>query len=126
VSENVGLYYIDDLRIVTKTTVGIEEERSPELPKDYSLEQNYPNPFNPTTKIKYSIPVETRHASSLQNVQLKIYDILGNEVVTLVNEQKAAGNYEVDFNANGYSSGVYYYQLRAGEFVQSKKMVLIK
>ncbi len=125
-SENIGLYYIDDLRIVTKTTVGIEEERSSELPKDYSLEQNYPNPFNPTTKIKYSIPVETRHASSLQNVQLKIYDILGNEVVTLVNEQKAAGNYEVDFNANGYSSGVYYYQLRAGEFVQSKKMVLIK
>ncbi len=97
----------------------------------FNLEQNYPNPFNPSTKIKYSIPVvETRHASS---VQLKVYDILGNEVATLVNKQQQPGNYEVEFNSsagtNIYSplpSGIYFYQLKVGNYIQSKKMVLLK
>jgi len=95
----------------------------------FSLEQNYPNPFNPTTSIQYAI-------SSRQFVTLKVYDILGNEVVTLVNEEKQPGSYEVEFSAKGGSasggnayslpSGIYFYQLQSGNFVETKKMVLIK
>ena len=89
------------------------------LPTEFSLSQNYPNPFNPTTSIQYAI-------SSRQLVQLKVYDILGSEVATLVNQEQSVGNYKVDFNASHLSSGVYFYQIKAGEFVQSKKMILIK
>lgn len=85
----------------------------------FNLEQNYPNPFNPSTKINYSIP-----ASEL--VQLKVYDLLGNLVVTLVNEIKAAGSYEVEFNANQLGSGIYFYQLRAGNNILTRKMTLVK
>jgi hypothetical protein len=96
-------------------------------PTKFSLSQNYPNPFNPTTKITYEIPnVETRHASSLQFVALKVYDILGNEVATLSNEEKQPGFYEVEFNAKELSSGIYYYQLNTGTFIQTKKMILLK
>ncbi|MBE0570952.1 MAG: T9SS type A sorting domain-containing protein [Ignavibacteriaceae bacterium] len=106
-------------------------------PLEFSLEQNYPNPFNPSTKIKYVIPsVETRHASSLQMVSLKVYDVLGNEIATLVNEEKPAGSYEVEFSARGGSafggnayslpSGVYFYKLQAGNLIQTKKMILVK
>ncbi len=112
------------------TTEVIENESS-SLPKEFKLYQNYPNPFNPTTKIKYSIPfVETGHVPSLQ---LRVYDILGREVATLVNKEQQPGNYEVEFNANvganNYSplpSGVYFYQLKVGSFVQTKKMMLLK
>ncbi|MBP9581802.1 MAG: M20/M25/M40 family metallo-hydrolase [Ignavibacterium sp.] len=91
---------------------------------EFALEQNYPNPFNPSTKIKYSIAsVETKHASS---VQLKIYDVLGNEVATLVNEEKTPGNYEVIFDASKLSSGVYLYTIKSGIFVQTRKMLLMK
>ena len=94
--------------------------------KDFMLYQNYPNPFNPTTKIKFSIPnVETRHASSLR-VTLKIYDVLGNEVTTLVDEYKSAGEYEVEFSGVGLSSGIYFYQLKAGSLVETKKMILFR
>jgi len=92
----------------------------------FSLSQNYPNPFNPITKIKYTIPVETLRATSLQNVTLKVYDILGNEVATLVNEEKPAGEYEVEFTGNNISNGIYFYDLRIGENRLSKKMCLIK
>jgi hypothetical protein len=90
----------------------------------FELFQNYPNPFNPTTKIKYSL-------ASRQTVILKLFDILGNEIVTLVNDKKDAGNYEVEFNANNSEfcslpSGVYFYQLRAGKFLENRKMLLIK
>jgi len=88
-------------------------------PNIFSLEQNYPNPFNPTTSIQYAI-------NSRQFVQLKVYDILGNEVATLVNEQKEPGYYEVEFNATQFSSGVYFYRLQAGDFVQTKKMILMR
>ena len=89
--------------------------------------QNYPNPFNPSTKIKYTIPnVETHRDASLQMVTLKVYDILGNEVATLVNEEKPAGSYEAEFRAAGLASGVYFYKLSAGEYTDSKKMVIIK
>lgn len=91
----------------------------------FKLDQNYPNPFNPITKIKYSISAAA-NSGSLTPVQLKIYDILGNEISTLVNEEKASGRYEVEFNASNLPSGVYIYKLQAGKFSESKKMVLIK
>jgi hypothetical protein len=83
------------------------------------LNQNYPNPFNPTTRIKYSVPQSS-------NVVLKVFDILGNEIETLVNEEKSIGIYEVQFDARGISSGVYFYTLTAGNFVENKKMMLLK
>ncbi len=88
-------------------------------PVDYSLSQNYPNPFNPSTSISYSIPENAF-------VTLKIYDVLGNEVEVLINEQKESGNYQIDFNASELSSGIYYYTLTAGNFTSTKKMSLIK
>ncbi len=89
------------------------------MPTDFILKQNYPNPFNPTTVISYQIPVSG-------NTTLKIYDVLGNEVATLVNEEKPAGSYEVNFDARGLSSGIYFYKLQTGSFVETKKMILMK
>jgi hypothetical protein len=89
------------------------------LPIKFSLEQNYPNPFNPSTKIIWQSPV-TGHQT------LTIYDVLGNEIVKLVDEFKSAGSYEIDFNASKLSSGVYFYQIQAGTFVETKKMILIR
>ncbi len=101
------------------------------VPTQFKLYQNYPNPFNPTTKIRYSIP--TVGTSLMKFVQLKIYDILGKEVATLVNQQQQPGNYEVEFTTNvgtnNYSplpSGVYFYRLQAGNYIQTKKMMLLK
>lgn len=88
-------------------------------PKTYSLEQNYPNPFNPSTIIKFSVPKENM-------VTLKIFNILGQEVKTLVNQEKLPGTYEVSFNANELSSGIYFYSLSSGNFYQVKKMMLLK
>jgi|WetSurMetagenome_2_1015567.scaffolds.fasta_scaffold08508_2 hypothetical protein len=90
-----------------------------EIPATYDLAQNFPNPFNPNTTIRYQIP---------QNgiVMLKIYDILGAEVATLVNEEKLAGKYEANFNASSLASGVYIYKIQAGSFINSKKMILLK
>ena len=97
------------------------------VPSEFKLEQNYPNPFNPSTKIKYNIPsVIVSGTTQSQFVSLKVYDALGNEVVTLVNEEKPAGNYEVQFDANGLSSGIYFYKLQVGSFVDTKKMILLK
>jgi hypothetical protein len=90
-----------------------------QTPKEYSLGDNYPNPFNPSTTINYSLPVD-------EKVVLKVYDILGKEVAILVNEQKPAGNYQIKFNASLLSSGVYIYKLQAGDFISSKKMLLLK
>ncbi len=89
------------------------------IPKAFALSQNFPNPFNPSTKINYQI-------SKSEFVSLRVYDILGNEVSTLVNEKKSPGNYEANFNAASLTSGVYFYQIKAGSFVQTKKMTLIK
>ncbi len=96
------------------------------LPTEYKLEQNFPNPFNPTTKIRLSIPNVTLSEVEGSHVQLKIYDILGNEVTTLVNEQKEPGYYEVDFSASSYASGVYIYRLISGNFISTKKMLVLK
>jgi hypothetical protein len=94
------------------------EEEAPK-PLTFSLIQNYPNPFNPSTKIKYSI-------SQSSQVQIKVFDILGNEIETLVNEEKPVGTYELTWNAEALPSGVYFYQLKAGSFVETKKMLLLK
>jgi hypothetical protein len=88
-------------------------------PTEFALEQNYPNPFNPSTKISWQSPVGSHQT-------IKVYDVLGNEVATLVDEYKNAGRYEVEFNAINLSSGVYFYQIQAGEFVKTKKMILIR
>ena len=97
------------------------------IPKEFSLAQNYPNPFNPSTKINYTIPsVIASEEKQSQMVSLKVYGVLGNEVANLVNEEQREGNYEVDFNAVGLSSGIYFYKLQSGNFVQTKKMLLLK
>jgi len=97
--------------------VDVDDDK--ELLKEFSLSQNYPNPFNPTTKIKFVIP-------NSSFVNLKVYDVLGREVTTLVNEEKPAGEYEVEFSGKNLSSGVYYYQLKADNYVETKKMLFIK
>ena len=101
------------------TIVGIKELSEEILPESILLYQNYPNPFNPTTSIKYTLGIK-------EFVSLKIYDILGNEVATLVNEEKPAGSYEINFNATGLSGGVYFYKLQSTSFTKVKKMLLIK
>ena len=103
------------------TVTDIDEEDNQSIPDDYTLGQNFPNPFNPETIIRYSIPNESF-------VKIKIYDALGSEVATLVNENKIAGKYEMNFDANKYrlSSGIYFYRLQAGDYVETKKMTLIK
>jgi len=89
------------------------------VPDEYLLEQNYPNPFNPSTSIKYQMPENGF-------VTIKVYDMLGNEVATLVNEVQEAGNHSVEFDAATVSSGIYFYIMQAGNFTQTKKMTLLK
>jgi hypothetical protein len=93
-------------------------------PVHFSLSQNYPNPFNPSTTIKYTIPLVASGFSL--SVTLKIYDILGNEVATLVNEEKPAGTYQVSFNGSQLTSGIYFYKLQVNGFVETKKMALLR
>jgi Secretion system C-terminal sorting domain len=102
----------------TGFVVGVKDEKSIQ-PTSYTLQQNYPNPFNPSTTIEYSIPKESV-------VSVKIFNILGQEVKTLVSENEAPGNYSVRFNASDLSSGIYFYSLRAGNYFQVKKMILLK
>ncbi len=97
--------------------VDVEHEFIP--PTKFVLAQNYPNPFNPTTKIKYSVP-------QASNTTIKVFDVLGNEIETLVNEEKPVGTYELTWNAANLPSGVYFYQLKAGSFIETKKMILLK
>ena len=85
----------------------------------YSLSQNYPNPFNPNTTIRYSLPQSS-------NVVIKIFDVLGNEIETIVNEEKPVGTYEITYYAENLPSGVYFYQLKAGDYIETKKMILMK
>jgi dipeptidyl aminopeptidase/acylaminoacyl peptidase len=102
------------------TLTDVADGKQPQvLPTQYKLEQNYPNPFNPSTIIKFQVP-----SSNL--VSLKVYDILGREVATLVNEVKQPGSYEVTWNATAYASGVYFYRLKAGDFAQTKKLLLLR
>ena len=97
----------------------VSEDYSPTIPGGFVLKQNYPNPFNPTTTIKYQIP-------KFSFVNLKVYDVLGNEIAILVNEEKAVGTYELTWYAENLPSGVYFYQLKAGNFTLAKKLILMK
>ncbi|MBU0558090.1 MAG: T9SS type A sorting domain-containing protein [Bacteroidetes bacterium] len=98
-----------------------------ESPNSFKLEQNYPNPFNPRTVIKFQVPsVKTRGSVSQQNIVLKVYDILGQEIRTLINGVHTPGNYTIEFNAEGLSSGIYFYTLNASEFKETKKMILLR
>jgi hypothetical protein len=127
--DSIGYSVGDTGTIVYTSNGGVSSVNEENLPIDFSLYQNYPNPFNPVTKIRF------RNAH-FGFVNLKVYDILGNEVATLVNKELPAGEYEVEFsaksgsasggNASNLSSGIYFYTLRAGEFIQTKKMILIK
>ena len=103
--------------IVPQGTAGVQQET--EIPENYLLKQNYPNPFNPSTKISYSVP-------AISFITLKVYDVLGSEVATLVNEEKSLGRYEVNFDATGLTSGIYFYKLTAGNFSETKKMILMR
>ncbi len=109
--------YSDEINAKIEVTTDVKEIEG--LPTEYALEQNYPNPFNPSTNIQFSIPQS-------ENVILKIYNSLGQEVAELVNQNLGAGNYNFDFNASGLTSGIYFYSLRTGSFTEIKKMMLIK
>ncbi|RPI65284.1 MAG: T9SS C-terminal target domain-containing protein [Ignavibacteriales bacterium] len=108
-------------RRISEIFTDVEEQ--PTQPEEFKLEQNYPNPFNPSTRIHYQV-------SSISQVTLKVFDVLGNEIATLVNEEKPAGSYEVEFQSTvinrQLASGIYFYQLKADEFIQTKKMLMIK
>ena len=103
--------------IVASPVNGVDDELN--QPEKFQLSQNYPNPFNPTTSIKYAI-------GSRQFVTLKVYNLLGKEIATLVNEEKSAGEYKVEFIGNNLPSGIYFYELKAGNITQTKKMMLLK
>ncbi len=109
--------YRPNIKLVGNSVVSIQHNN--QVPKSFVLEQNYPNPFNPTTNIKYQIVNNSF-------VSLKVYDILGREVETLVNESLKPGTYEVDFDGSNLSSGVYYYRMEAGNYFETKKMLLVK
>ena len=116
-------YCISDNGVIIKSRqivqpVGIEQI-SNIVPEKFYLHQNYPNPFNPVTKMNYELPITNY-------VTLKIYDVQGKIVASLVNEKQNAGSYSVDFNAGNLSSGIYYYTIKAGEFTDTRKMMLIK
>ena len=110
-------WYIDDIRIDGIVT-GIGNIQN-EIPNNFNLFQNYPNPFNPTTKINYEIPKRSF-------VTLKVYDVLGKEVATLVNQDMSAGSYEINFDASELTSGIYFYRISAGSFTETKKMILLR
>jgi len=112
-------WYVDDINLIAYEFVPVGTDQVTEVIEDYSLEQNYPNPFNPTTEIEFTL---ANHGQAT----LKIFDILGNEVSTLVNEVRAAGRYKVTFDASNLPSGVYFYNLQAGNYLNTKKMILLK
>ncbi len=131
-SSNNG-YVVGNGKTIVKFGEITSVENEEELPTEFSLSQNFPNPFNPSTKIRFTISTSPLNPSPYQGegnrerlVTLKVYDVLGNEVAILVNEEKPTGEYEVNFNGNGLTSGIYFYRLQAGSFVEIKKMVFMK
>ena len=112
INDNINKVFKSNTAKGIKTTVSI--------PTTFQLYQNYPNPFNPTTKISFDLPKDLR-------VTIMIFDILGREVTKIINNEfRTAGKYITEFNASALSSGIYFYQIRAGEFIQAKKMLLVK
>jgi len=118
VEDNYGSTDTQTYTLYISLPVGVDT-RTHQIPQTYALFQNFPNPFNPMTTIKYDIP-------GISFVTLKVYDILGNEIATLVYEEKPAGSYEVEFNASIPPSGVYFYRLQAGDYLETKKMILLR
>jgi predicted GH43/DUF377 family glycosyl hydrolase len=117
-------YWRDTMLVHVESAGAVAQERG--IPTTYQLEQNYPNPFNPGTLIRYTIAGSRENGVGSMEVRLVVYDILGREVAVLVNEKKAPGRYEVEFDASGLSSGVYFYRLTSGQYVECRKMVVIK
>ncbi|WP_337872357.1 T9SS type A sorting domain-containing protein [Ignavibacterium sp.] len=113
----------DSLVLLVVSSEGILFEKTfnfkYKLPEEFALQQNYPNPFNPITRIQYQLPAKTR-------LSLKVYDILGKEIITLVDEVQDAGFYEIDFNASEFSSGIYFSRLETDSFMKTIKMSLVK
>jgi Secretion system C-terminal sorting domain len=105
--------------VFRQAVTGVDDLPNNNIPEKFALYQNYPNPFNPSTTIRWQSPIDSWQT-------LKIYDILGNEKAKLIDEQKPAGIYKVDFDATGLPSGVYFYKIQAGSFVETKKMILLK
>ena len=103
--------------LLRRTVVAVVEQG--EVPKEYTLEQNYPNPFNPSTTIRFGLPRATA-------VCLKVYDLLGQEIVTLIDEEKPAGLYDIRFDASELSTGMYVYRLQAGDYVAAKRLMLLR
>lgn len=123
VGDTLKNYYAPFYNIGGVVTEVIEKNED-ELPTEFNLEQNFPNPFNPVTKIRFSVLPKVE--SQMSKVILKVFDVLGNEVATLLDEEKPAGYYEIEFNAGYLTSGIYFYQLIADDFVQTRKMILLK
>jgi len=124
--DSVTVWVLGDMKLYRTSSGGVTSinDEATLTPEKFSLSQNYPNPFNPSTVISYQLPV-------ISNVKLKVYDILGREVVTLVNEEKPAGSYEIQLNGNSgnvrnLTSGIYFYQLNVGDYSETKKMILLK
>ncbi len=129
VMDMTGIDELEDLLILFTNDGLVNVENGKLITDDFKLYQNYPNPFNPLTKIKYQIPdVISIPPGRERNlfVSIKVYDILGNEIVTLVNEEKPSGNYEVNFDAEGLASGMYFYTLKAESYYETKKMILLR
>jgi photosystem II stability/assembly factor-like uncharacterized protein len=128
-TDSITGWIVGDYGTILKTTNGgissFVSQINQTVPEKFSLMQNYPNPFNPSTLIKFNVPVDSRIRGN-DKVLLKIYDILGKEIETLVNEKLQPGSYSVEWNASQYPSGVYFYSLVAGEFRESRKMILLK
>ncbi len=123
---DANLTSINDVTSVfTIDNVNAIEDENPKIGNEFSLLQNYPNPFNPSTKISYTIP-NTTSGFNMSIITLKVYDILGNEIITLVNKQQRAGNYNVEFDGRDLPSGIYYYILKTDNFSQTRKMILMK
>ena len=128
VDENINIYLTGYglggmVTLKYSQPIGIQSISS-EIPGTFKLFQNYPNPFNPTTKIKFSLPNPSKGGAL--EIKLIVYDLPGRVIATLVNENLKPGEYETEWNASNFASGVYFYQLQAGTFRESKKMLLIK
>jgi hypothetical protein len=119
--DSSGYAYVGTMKGVWRRPLSqiLSVSQSREFPIAFRLEQNYPNPFNPSTTIKYELP-------NSSHVTLTVYDVLGREVSVLVNERRDAGVYDVKFDGSNLASGVYFYRLQAGDFVQAKKFVILR
>ncbi len=119
VRNDMGAYGGPLRKVLGSIITSVDETSNGTIPKAFMLSQNHPNPFNPETKIQFSVP-------ATGFVSLQVFDILGREVRTLLHETRNAGNYQLDFNAAGLASGVYFYRLTANNFIQTKRMVLLR